>query len=428
MNISSVTLSNFKGIKDKVTIDIKPITVFIGPNSSGKSSILHAIATLSQTIKIVNNTKPLVLDDDQASVHLGRFIDVIHTKKYTDSIGLGLNIDHAKIRKVDIKKNSKGKDEAHETIIDGPINFYMDFKCVKISQEIFINNGEFNFGNDKYAINKTKDGYALINSDVGINQNIFFTDSFLTDLSGVFNPSMKNPFQLIPFIENMNNLRTALKDIRYLGPFRQPPQRNYRTMGSNPIEVGSMGEHTVSLLSNELMQTRTRDHITQIKQWLIKLGLAKGVDVNRVTKTDMFNIDMQLFDDEVFSIANLGYGLSQILPVLTQCSYANNNSTLLFEQPEIHLHPLAAEHLSEVFVDIHKNRNVTSIIETHSDKLVSGFIRAIREKKLDLENFAFYRVNRKNKKTQFERIEIINESGDIDIYGNNWRKDFSEQI
>ena len=60
MAISKVHIGNFKGIYDETSIDIKPITVFVGANSSGKSSCIHALTCLSQTVKVTNDTRPSV--------------------------------------------------------------------------------------------------------------------------------------------------------------------------------------------------------------------------------------------------------------------------------------------------------------------------------------------------------------------------------
>jgi AAA15 family ATPase/GTPase len=95
MPIDQLSIENFKGLGDKTDISIKPITIFIGANSSGKSSCIHALACLSQTLKITNNTRPLILDDDLAYVHLGRFIEVVHSKSYQDVISLGVSIKNA---------------------------------------------------------------------------------------------------------------------------------------------------------------------------------------------------------------------------------------------------------------------------------------------------------------------------------------------
>src|SRR6266853_2544106 len=91
MPIESVHIGNFKGIQTPCDLEIKPVTVFIGANSSGKSSCIHALAALSQTVKMTNDTRPLVLDDEFAMVHLGRFIEIIHSKSYQDAIELGIS-------------------------------------------------------------------------------------------------------------------------------------------------------------------------------------------------------------------------------------------------------------------------------------------------------------------------------------------------
>jgi predicted ATPase len=117
MPISRIMVSNFKGISSKKTIDIKPITIFIGANSSGKSSCIHALACLSQTIKVSNNNLPLILDDEFANVHLGRFIEVIHSKSYQDLISLGICVGH----------NNQFE-----------LNAEYSFKCTKRTQDIIL--------------------------------------------------------------------------------------------------------------------------------------------------------------------------------------------------------------------------------------------------------------------------------------------------
>ena len=86
MPIEKVSVSNFKGISESADFEIKPVTLFIGPNSSGKSSSLHALAAMAQTVKLAGSKLPIVLDDEFAQVHLGRFIEVIHSKSYSDEL------------------------------------------------------------------------------------------------------------------------------------------------------------------------------------------------------------------------------------------------------------------------------------------------------------------------------------------------------
>ena len=91
MPIEKLRVSNFKGIADTTDFEIRPITLFIGPNSSGKSSCIHALAALAQTAKLSSSGRPIVLDDEYAQVHLGRFIEVIHSKSYSDAMQIGIS-------------------------------------------------------------------------------------------------------------------------------------------------------------------------------------------------------------------------------------------------------------------------------------------------------------------------------------------------
>jgi len=129
MKIDSIHIKNFRGISESVTIPIKPITLFIGPNSSGKSTVIHALAALSQTAKVQNDSRPLVLDDEFASVHLGRFIEVIHSKNYGDAICLGLKMKDVLIR--DLKDR-----QPKPSPTDVEIGF--EFKSTTRTQKLFI--------------------------------------------------------------------------------------------------------------------------------------------------------------------------------------------------------------------------------------------------------------------------------------------------
>ena len=90
MPIDTLSIENFKGIKNKQEFSIRPLTIFCGPNSSGKSTCIHALAALAQTTKLTASHVPIVLDDEYAQVHLGRFLDVIHSKSLKESFSIGL--------------------------------------------------------------------------------------------------------------------------------------------------------------------------------------------------------------------------------------------------------------------------------------------------------------------------------------------------
>jgi predicted ATPase len=151
----------------------------------------------------------------------------------------------------------------------------------------------------------------------------------------------------------------------------------------------------------------------QIAQWLDIMGLGKHLDVNRVGSSDLFGVDITLKDDVALPIADLGYGLSQVLPVLAQCSYAPQEATLLFEQPELHLHSIAARQLAKVFIETIREKRCNVVAETHSPELFLQVVRELRAGNLKLDEVAVYKVFREGGRTVISAIEIDPETYDV---------------
>jgi len=145
MPIHALHVGNFKGLDESQHIPIKPITLFIGANSSGKSSCIHALACLAQTLKLSNNTRPIILDDEFAQVHLGRFIEVIHSRSYNDAIELGVEVDLPSLL---------------DGVIDGNTVFSSSdiasakysYRSTKRTQDVSLEKGEFGAGDILFNI------------------------------------------------------------------------------------------------------------------------------------------------------------------------------------------------------------------------------------------------------------------------------------
>lgn len=415
MAINRLYVENFKGVGAGKWIDIKPITVFIGANSSGKSSCIHALACLSQTLKVPNNSTPLVLDDEFANVHLGRFIEVIHSKSYQDTISLGVKTDEFQFIEIDEEGEPKRK--------KGIVEAKLQFKCSQRTQDIRIESAKINVSDNEYTIKWTSKGYVATNNKTSSKYTFDLGAGFLLSSDSIFRRPSKSAGDFLPLLNAQAALSSELTSTFYLGPFRESPRRKYETRGANPTEVGPRGESAITMLANESLTTTRRPHIKQVAKWLAKLGLAKNVKISRVGKSDLVDLQLGLADGESFPIADLGYGLSQILPVLTQCSFAQPHSTLLFEQPEIHLHTKSSRELASVFIDTVKVKKSNVVLETHSPDLVKQFMRELKEGNLPPDQFVLYKVNRDGMETCIHEVEIDAEN-DFDVY-ENWEKGIS---
>ena len=127
----------------------------------------------------------------------------------------------------------------------------------------------------------------------------------------------------------------------------------------------------------------------------------------------------QYKDGPEVPLTDVGFGVSQVLPLLTQCYHVPENSILIFEQPEAHLHPKVQSDLADVLIDVVKNRNVQIILESHSEHLLNRLQRRIAEEQITAEDTAFYFCQINNGTSEIERLKI-------DEYGNisNWPQDF----
>lgn len=252
MAIVSSFAENFKGIADAAVFDIAPLTFFIGPNSSGKSSCIHAIAALAQTIRVGKGRSHIVLDDENALVHLGRFIEVQHSKKYTDRMSLGLSLGTIVVK--GIKQVSGEKIE--ELSLEGPVKVQYDFRSTKRTQDVYVSRALFALGDEQIEIAE-KNGEYSAKFRGGVfpvtrGKNFFFSMS-PASLSGSV-PDAFTAFFVLNGIQGL--LEKELGNTLYLGPFRQGPARRYPFRGTCPNEVGADGGATVSMLANEVIQSK----------------------------------------------------------------------------------------------------------------------------------------------------------------------------
>jgi predicted ATPase len=118
-------------------------------------------------------------------------------------------------------------------------------------------------------------------------------------------------------------------------------------------------------------------------------------------------------------LPDVGFGVSQILPVLVNCAILPEGSTLLLEQPEIHLHPFAQAALADVLIDAIKDRNLQIIVESHSEHLLRRIQRRIAREVIHPDDVALYFCHLENGSSAIEEL-------DVDPYGNirNWPVDF----
>ena len=159
----------------------------------------------------------------------------------------------------------------------------------------------------------------------------------------------------------------------------------------------------------------------RIAYWLKKLGLIHEFSVEAIAENSkMYQVRVQKSPSSAkVLITDVGFGVSQILPVLVLCYYVPEGSIVLLEQPEIHLHPSVQSGLADVFIDAVKNRNIQIIVESHSEHLLRRLQRRIADETLVSKDTALYFCEMGKGASSLTPLNL-------DLFGNiaNWPKDF----
>jgi predicted ATPase len=155
--------------------------------------------------------------------------------------------------------------------------------------------------------------------------------------------------------------------------------------------------------------------------WLRELKLIHTFRVEPISKDgNLYQVRVQQAQGapEVL-ITDVGFGVSQILPVLALCYYVPEGSIILMEQPEIHLHPSVQAGLADVLIDAAKIRRVQIIIESHSEHLLRRLQRRVAEEKIASDEIALYFCDMVGGTSQLTPLQL-------DLFGRiaNWPAGF----
>lgn len=471
--LTNLRIQNFKSWRDTGHIRFAPLTGFWGPNSSGKSSILQFLLMLKQTAEARDFSQVLNLGSEQnAYVDLGRFSEAVLSYAnspslsfeigwipdglvYHDLLGtktaspkvpaelltpFGVAKQHqlaplqvsAQIRSVDDLLILERLCFAFEATLP----FWANIEWKGVSESGSGYNYHFEF---EYAMNDSSSRSDRYDATLS-SMNLFVMWLWELRHSAWSRKSWKpiaagsedNDSSIA--VEKMRSIQQSLSafigGIAYLGPLREYPNRLYLWRGSRIGNIGVKGEQAVqALLSTRFTHpgngSVSYEPIEQVAAWLEQLGLVHSFEIQPIAegRREYEVLVRQIAGAPPVLLTNVGFGVSQVLPVLTLCALAEEGSTLILEQPEIHLHPAVQAGLADVFIDVIKNRDIQIILESHSEHLLARLQRRMAEEKLTPDDVALYFTHIEDGASKLEELEI-------DSYGNisNWPQDFFGDI
>jgi predicted ATPase len=394
MLIRSLKLENFRAFP-KASLNLAPLTILVGPNNAGKSSIISSIRLLSQTLISADPEARLLLEE------LGSFPDVVHGYDAKKTVKFRLDFEREEGR-LGLELSYDYRSQRRQVILRG----FRAFESIKGRPETTLIETSYSKSSERQILQK----FEGIDDSIVPPIPLFFIHFFpratfqmINELDRVrrkLSPSAPgDPSEsAIKRSSNLNRkfreMQSFLESLQYLGPFRQPPFRLYPFTGERLSKLGPTGSEAPDVLMNDYFQRgRSKKRVTnEVTDWLKSAGIASKVQVKAISPRH-FDVKMQHpITRELSNLADVGYGASQILPVLLGGYGLMRDSLFMVEQPELHIHPKAQAELGEFFCSL-VERGVQSIVETHSEHLILRIQQKVGSGELNPEDVAVSYIN-----------------------------------
>jgi len=365
--LTQIDLQHFKCF-ERLSLPLTELTVLSGANSSGKSSVLQALVLLHQTMREHEWSTRLMLNG--SAIQLGTVLDVVDQIHGRRSLEIGLSDDERDYRWTFVGERSEMS----------------------------------------MAVERVMKGHETFDQPKWLRH-------------------------LLPLkMEGWCSLPGRLYRLSYLTAERVGPRQVYALEDpQSATVVGPTGERTASVLHwgrdepvlPELVlagRPNTRLHQVEARMWTFfpncSLSLQPVPQANAVT------LGLRTSDDTDFHRpVHVGFGLTQVLPIVVAALSAGKGDLLLIENPEVHLHPAGQGRMGQFLADVAR-AGVQVIIETHSDHILNGIRRAVKTGRLAPEQTALYFFRPRTSEMAQVDNPILDASGNIDV----WPEGFFDQF
>lgn len=416
--ITSVTLRNFRAFQDEVTVRIRPVTVLIGKNSAGKSSLIKFLLMLKQTL---DSQSDRFFVTEGKEVQLGTWKELRHTSTrqapFRDRyFQYSIEVETEDLPSSEIQQMWKIMSESGAVTTRGDrISVHLEFSRPPLRKESpsgrFLIEGRVSYGE------KAKVGRHDVTGFLGKN-TIFHKSTRNLQTSGFLRFSKRSGsvteiFQAATGEPFLDTLRYQFLSQRHLSPIREESQQVVQTGSPPPGFVGHKGEFAMPHLVRILAAAEKRDKANFIAHFASQVAKVENLksrsEVARLlTDVKGTNVDT----GATCLLADFGFGVSQCLPIFIQGAMHDPKQLLIVEQPEAQLHPTAQLEMGSFFAELWIKHKVPSLIETHSGNILLRLRNLVKQNVLrpcdiSIAYFTIEEVKRKGK-PPFNAVAIKN--------------------
>lgn len=393
--ISRIWIKGFKSFFEEQRIEIRPLTLLAGANSSGKSSALQPILLLKQTLDEPADRGPLVLD--------GPHVRFTSAKQVLSRLPGGGSVDE-----FSITVGPGFREVFRRTADDG-------FEIIKMIHPLpRMKSLVLEPGLSSQELENRFPALRRISERQPAAWRVVRNRCFLAVASEESSYSVLPP---------LFRLADPLRSIIHVPSLRGNLRRDFPTAVIEEYFRGEFTDFAASILAS--WQQVSDPRLEQLMESLGVLGLTSTIRVRAVDATRIELLvgrtprDRNLND--LVNIADVGFGVSQVLPVLVALLVAKPGQLVYLEEPELHLHPRAQQALADILAEAAKRR-VHVVAETHSSILLRGVQANVAEGTLPPSDVSLHWFKRNPcGATKVTRAKL----DQLGAYGD-WPEDFGE--
>lgn len=429
MKIKSISIAGFKGVKDKATLPVAPITLFFGANSTGKSTVLQSILYLFEVL-VNKNCNPEYSTILGEKIYLGGFANLVHAKDYKNSITIGASLDLTQ----DIGTLEDYLSDAEEWLVENYLDetptiepklysFEFEIAWDSYDKRAFIRKFSSTLDREFNAVIEKKAGSkgAFITEFFGSNTEQLVRHGFeelsqlvqgdwqavpLSDLEHALPDIEKridlsnspwdwsdifeaHPLSMTTYCESLISqsclaplklFSEKLNELIHIGPLRIIPDRRF--LANNTLSSKRWYDGTAAW---ELFANADKSLQDEVNRWYsekyglntpyIFIPMIEGENTH--TK---HSVSIKNNNSDIYHYTNeIGVGVSQVFPIIT-AALLKKPMIMSCEQPELHIHPRWQLVLADLFLEqINGNFEKMFLLETHSEHLMLRLLKRRRQ-------------------------------------------------
>lgn len=433
--ITGISVTGFKSLKEETHIDIRPLTILAGANSSGKSSIMQPLLLMKQTLEASYDPGTFLLDGPNV-----QFTDISQFANRDSLLELKRSIDEFEFE----AELASGFAITPSFASGMELNlFYVllsikGFRTQQILPGIAYRRGgrfiglrertphdllEEIFGTKIEEIRQYVERLANVQSSILQIQRerCFLNLQLIADNENIFNLA-DSYLDVSPFREQKHFV-DMLNGLIHVPGIRKQPERVYNVSSQQNVNFeGLFDRYVASIITS--WQAEEDMRLAKLTNNVVKLGLTSNISAQQLNNAQIeiqVGRTLQSTKEDMVNIADVGFGVSQVLPVLVALLVAQPGQLVYIEQPELHLHPRAQVKLASIIAEASK-RGVRVVIETHSSLLLIGIQTLIAEGNLSPDDVVLHWFTLKEDGTTQVTSQVPDANG---AYGE-WPEDFAD--